>query len=87
MKFPSTTTLFKEVNASSLGILRLLLGIILLEDFIEFYYYFTYYLEPSEFYNTYEFFHWVRMMPAYCIDIFFCASIMSCLLFAFGIHY
>ncbi len=87
MKFPSTTTLFKEVNASSLGILRLLLGIILLEDFIEFYHYFTYYLEPSEFYNTYEFFHWVRMMPAYYIDIFFCASIMSCLLFAFGIHY
>ena len=87
MKLPNTTILFREVNASSLGILRLLFGFILLEDFVNFHSYFYSYLEPSEFYNTYEFFHWVKMMPKYLLDIFFYGAITSCLLFALGIHY
>lgn len=87
MQFLNTKNLFKEVSASSLGILRLLFGIILLEDFVNFHSYFKYALEPSEFYNTYEFFHWVHMMPAHWLDVFFYGAIFSCLLFALGIHY
>ena len=61
MKLLDTSILFKEVSASSLGILRLLFGFILLEDFVNFHDYFVYYLEPSKFYSTYDFFHWMQM--------------------------
>ena len=87
MKLPDTSILFKEVSASSLGILRLLFGFILLEDFVNFHEYFVNYLEPSEFYNTYDFFHWIHLMPRYWLDVFFYGAIGSCILFALGIHY
>lgn len=87
VKLPDTSILFKEVSASSLGILRLLFGFILLEDFVNFHDYFVNYLEPSKFYNTYDFFHWIHLLPNYLLDVFFYGAIGSCILFAVGIHY
>lgn len=87
MKLLDTSILFKEVSASSLGILRLLFGFILLEDFVNFHSYFVYYLGPSKFYNTYDFFHWLHFLPNYLLDLFFYVAIGSCILFALGIHY
>lgn len=87
MKAFDTSFLFKEVSASSLGILRLLFGLILLEDYVNFHQYFMNYLEPSGFYNTYDLFHWVHLMPRYWIDIFFYGAMASCILFSLGIHY
>jgi hypothetical protein len=87
MKLLDTSILFKEVSASSLGVLRLLFGFILLEDFVNFHDYFVYYLEPSKFYNTYDFFHWVHLLPNYLLSVFFYGAIGSCILFALGIHY
>ncbi len=87
MKFPDTAILFKEVSASSVGVLRFFFGLILLEDFVNFHYYFMDSLEPSGFYSTYDFFHWVQMLPRYVLPVFFYGAVVSCILFALGIHY
>ncbi len=87
MKKIDTSILFKEVSASSLGIMRFLFGLILLEDLVNFHNYFKYSLSASEFYNTYEFFHWVHLMPTQWMDVFFYGAGGVCILFALGIQY
>ena len=79
--------LFREVSASSLGMMRIMVGIFLLEDIYGFHPYFTETLSQSKFFFTYDGFHWVHLLPNYLLDVFFGVAIFSLVMFILGIHY
>lgn len=89
MDMPSTNTnfLFKNVSASSLGLLRILYGLFMIEEFAKFYYYFVDSLSKSTFHSTYDGFHWVGILPETGLHLFFGLMLISTLFFTIGLHY
>ncbi len=78
---------FKEVSASTLGFLRIMMGLFMLLDFHGFHLYFSGELVHSKFFFTYDGFHWISIFPEYLIDISFYVYYIATISFVLGIRY
>ena len=79
--------LFRRVDASSLGFIRIITGLFLFISFSKFHLYFSGHLIHSEYFFKYDGFDWVGMMPEYLLQPFFMLMYLSTALFVLGIHF
>lgn len=74
-----------KVNGSTLGVFRLLFGLLLLEEFIYFHEYFLFSLSDSKILFSYDGFRWLEMLPIELISPFFYLMMLSSILLALGV--
>lgn len=83
----NTSFLFRRVDASSLGFIRIVMGLFLFVSFSKFQYYVSGFLIDSDYLFKYDGFEWVTMMPKHWLPPFFGLMYLSTALFVLGIHY
>lgn len=78
--------MFLEVNGSTLGVFRLLFGLLLMDDFHHLHEYFRLSLVETKFLIPYEGFEWLGLLPRELISPFFYFMMVASLMFALGIY-
>ncbi|MBN4062035.1 HTTM domain-containing protein [Bacteroidales bacterium AH-315-I05] len=79
--------LFKPVNPSSLGLFRVFYGGFMIYEFAELKEYVLEYLLQTKFYFTYDFFHWIKPLPAEYMQFAFDLSLIAAFLVMMGWMY
>jgi len=79
--------MFREVSASTLGLFRILLGILLVESIFDLQGYVTNHLMHSKFFFTYDGFGWVGILEPFWLHLFFCVLFLAAIMVVLGLYY
>ena len=82
-----TEKLFEPIHASSLGLFRILFGILMFWQLQRLFTYIVEELPKSQFFLTYDFFHWVKIGTTTQMSILFYALFASCICISLGFFY
>ncbi|MFT7611823.1 MAG: vitamin K-dependent gamma-carboxylase [Parvicellaceae bacterium] len=77
----------KEVSASTLGLFRILLGVLLIDSIYHLQEYFTTGLMHSPFFFKYDGFAWLELFEPFALHLFFCVIYLAAVMVILGLYY